>query len=155
MISPPFFCVIPAAGGERRARRRGIVGNVLPFQKGSGKVLRNGIPASVDIGAGGLVVAPSAQCAHWAPPPPASRKQEVRVNREEVMGCRRRPGACPFSLAASRPGAGGATGGSAASHSYERPASERADGDAEASQVCTKRHRGCHFAGEHLIETRY
>ena len=59
-----------AAGGERRARCGGIVRNVLPFPKGSGKVLRNGIPASIDIGAGGLVLTPSVWPLRVQPAPP-------------------------------------------------------------------------------------
>ena len=55
----------------------------------------------------------------------------------------------PFSFRCRSPGA------------HENPVrvlrapSERADGDAEASQVCTKRHRACRFAEESLIEARY
>ena len=36
-----------------------------------------------------------------------------------------------------------------------RAPSERADGDAEASRVCTKWHRVCYLAENHLVEARY
>ena len=90
-----------------------------------------------------------------------ARFAKVRSKSEEVANYRPQPGAVPFSLAAARPASSPASGGGShgcnahqasgsgkrsrghkfappAPRAYERPASERADGDAGASQVCTK-----------------